>query len=227
MTDKSPRAEREEKILKFWKDNNIFSKTLSQSKGRKGFVFYEGPPTANAKPALHHLAARAFKDAIPRYKTMRGYHVPRKAGWDTHGLPVELQIEKKLGLTSKKEIESYGVEQFNKECKQSVFEYIDEWEKFTERIGYWVNFDEAYYTFDSKYMEEVWNILAHVEERGLLYKDYKVVPWCPRCGTALSSHELAQGYQDVKDLSVYAKFKIVGFPDAYFLAWTTTPCSAW
>ena len=186
-------------------------------------MFYEGPPTANAKPALHHLVSRVFKDAIPRYKTMQGFHVPRKAGWDTHGLPVELQIEKKLGLKSKKEIEAYGVEQFNKECKESVFEYISDWEKFTERIGYWVNFQEAYYTFNNDYIFTVWSILAHVEKRGLLYKDYKVLPWCPRCGTALSSHELAQGYEDVKDLSVYAKFKIKAFPDAYFLAWTTTP----
>lgn len=220
---KSERALKEEAILKFWKENQIFEKTLEKEAPKGDFIFYEGPPTANAKPALHHLVARVFKDALPRYKTMRGFRVPRKAGWDTHGLPVELQIEKKLGLKSKKEIEEYGVERFNKECKESVFQYIGDWEKFTERIGYWVNFDEAYYTFDNDYISTVWSLLAHVEKINLLYKDYKVLPWCPRCGTALSSHELAQGYQDVKDLSVYAKFKIKGFDKAYFLAWTTTP----
>ncbi|MBX4195732.1 class I tRNA ligase family protein [Candidatus Parcubacteria bacterium] len=184
---------------------------------------YEGPPTANAKPALHHLESRAFKDAIPRYKTMRGYHVPRKAGWDTHGLPVELQIEKKLGFKSKKDIEAYGIEKFNKECKESVFEYIGEWEKFTDRIGYWVDLKDAYYTFNNSYIESVWEVIAHTDKRNLLYKDYKVVPWCPRCGTALSSHELAQGYQDVKDISLYVKFKIKSEENTYLLAWTTTP----
>jgi isoleucyl-tRNA synthetase len=223
MNDKSDRAKREEAILAFWRDNKIFEKTLEKEAPKGEFVFYEGPPTANAKPALHHLEARVFKDALPRYKTMRGYHVPRKAGWDTHGLPVELQIEKKLGFTSKKDIEAYGIEKFNKECKESVFEYIGDWEKFTERIGYWVNFKEAYYTFKNSYIETLWSIVAEVEKQGLLYKDYKVLPWCPRCGTALSSHELAQGYQDVKDISMYAKFPIKGFDKAYFLAWTTTP----
>ena len=223
MGEKSDRARREEEILAFWKENKIFEKTLEKAAPEGDFVFYEGPPTANAKPALHHLEARVFKDALPRYKTMRGFRVPRKAGWDTHGLPVELQIEKKLGLTSKKDIEAYGIEKFNHECRQSVFEYIGDWEKFTERIGYWVNFKDAYYTFDNSYIETLWKILKRVEDRKLLYKDYKVLPWCPRCGTALSSHELAQGYQDVKDLSLFVKFKIKNFPNAYFLAWTTTP----
>lgn len=221
--NKSQAALREEQILKFWQENKIFEKTLEKPSSKGNFVFYEGPPTANAKPALHHLEARVFKDIIPRYKTMRGYKVPRRAGWDTHGLPVELQIEKKLGLTSKKEIENFGVKEFNKACKDSVFEYIGDWEKFTDRIGYWVDKENAYYTFNPKYMESVWNIVKTASDRGLLYKDYKVLPWCPRCGTALSSHELAQGYQDVKDLSVYAKFKIVGFENKYLLAWTTTP----
>lgn len=231
---KSEVAQKEEKILEFWNENKIFEKTLNKpvhesflSKiglgGRKEFVFFEGPPTANAKPALHHLESRVFKDIIPRFKTMQGFYVRRKAGWDTHGLPVELQIEKKLGLKSKKEIEAYGVEQFNKECKDSVFQYIGDWEKFTDRIGYWVDKKDAYYTFDTPYIESVWNILKTVNEKGLLYKDYKVLPWCPRCGTALSSHELAQGYQDDKDLSVTAKFKIKGVDNGYFLAWTTTP----
>jgi isoleucyl-tRNA synthetase len=220
---KSRRAEKEEKILEFWKENDIFGETMKKDSPKGEFIFFEGPPTANAKPAFHHLEARAFKDAIPRYKTMQGFHVPRKAGWDTHGLPVELQIEKKLGFKSKKDIEAYGVERFNKECKDSVFEYIGDWEKFTNRIGYWADMDNAYYTFENSYIESVWSVIAEVEKRGLLYKDYKVLPWCPRCGTALSSHELAQGYQDVKDLSLYVKFPIVGFPKAYFLAWTTTP----
>ncbi len=220
---KSRVAEREEEILKFWKESKIFEKSLKKPAPNGEFVFYEGPPTANAKPALHHLESRAFKDVIPRYRTMRGYHVRRKAGWDTHGLPVELQIEKKLGLKSKKEIEKYGVEAFNRQCKESVFEYIGDWEKFTDRIGYWVDKNEAYYTFDPKYIESVWNILREISNRGLLYKDYKIVPWCPRCGTALSSHELAQGYETVKDLSAYVKLEVIGKANTYLLAWTTTP----
>jgi len=220
---KSPRALAEEKVLSFWKENNIFKKTLEKDSPKGEFVFFEGPPTANAKPALHHLEARAFKDVIPRYKTMQGYSVPRRAGWDTHGLPVELQIEKKLGLASKKEIEEYGIAAFNKECKDSVFTYIKDWETFTDRIGYWVEKDRAYYTFDNSYIESLWNIVGTVEKKGLLYKDYKIIPWCARCGTALSSHELAQGYMDVKDLSVYAKFKVKGEDNSYIVAWTTTP----
>ncbi len=220
---KSKIAEREEEILKFWQENKIFEKSLAKEAPKGEFVFYEGPPTANAKPALHHLESRVFKDAIPRYKTMRGFHVRRKAGWDTHGLPVELQVEKKLGLKSKKDIEKYGVKEFNKHCRDSVFEYIGDWEKFTDRIGYWVLKNDAYYTFDSKYIESVWNILKTINNKKLLYKDYKVLPWCPRCGTALSSHELAQGYEDIKDLSVTVKFKVVGEENTYLLAWTTTP----
>ncbi len=222
-TEKSAQAQREETILAFWAEKKIFEKAVAKDAPNGEYVFYEGPPTANAKPALHHLEARAFKDVMPRYKTMQGFRVPRRAGWDTHGLPVELQIEKKLGLTSKKDIENYGVAHFNKECRESVFEFIGEWEKFTDRIGYWVDKTRAYYTFDSKYVESLWSILQHVDDQGLLYKDYRIVPWCARCGTALASHELAQGYADVKDLSVTAKFKIKGFEGAYFLAWTTTP----
>lgn len=220
---KSETALREEAILDFWQKEKIFEKTLEKESSKGEFVFYEGPPTANAKPALHHLEARAFKDIIPRFKTMQGFHVRRKGGWDTHGLPVELQIEKKLGLQSKKDIESYGIEAFNKQCKDSVFEYIGDWEKFTDRIGYWVDKKNAYFTFNPSYMESVWNIVKTVDEKKLLYKDYKVLPWCPRCGTALSSHELAQGYEDDKDLSVTAKFKVVGEENTYLLAWTTTP----
>ncbi|HVY35774.1 MAG TPA: class I tRNA ligase family protein [Candidatus Paceibacterota bacterium] len=223
QTKKGERALREEAVLAFWKERDIFKKTLEKKSPHGEFVFYEGPPTANAKPALHHLEARVFKDAIPRYKTMRGYHVRRKAGWDTHGLPVELQIEKELGFKSKKDIEAYGIAAFNKKCKESVHTYIDLWRTFTERIGYWVDFKAAYYTYDPQYMESLWSIIAEVHDRGLLYKDYKVVPWCPRCGTGLSSHELAQGYQDDKDLSVTAKFKVKGQDNTYLLAWTTTP----
>ncbi len=228
---KSEWAEREEKVLEFWKENKIFSKSMDKEREYpKGeFVFYEGPPTANGKPGIHHLEARAFKDVIPRYKTMRGYHVRRKGGWDTHGLPVELQVEKKLGLNSKKAIEEYGIASFNKQCKENVWEYLEFWNKFTERIGYWVDQENPYVTYDNTYIESLWNVVSEVNKKGLLYKDYKVVPWCPRCGTALSSHELAQGYEDVKDLSVYVKFKVKnpekhGLPEnTYILAWTTTP----
>lgn len=221
--NKSERALQEEETLAFWEENNIFEKTVSKEAPKGEYVFYEGPPTANAKPALHHLEARAFKDVIPRYKTMQGFHVPRRAGWDTHGLPVELQIEKKLGFTSKKDIEEYGVAKFNKECKDSVFTYIKDWEDFTDRMGYWVDKKSAYYTFNNNYIESLWSIVGKINDRNLLYKDYRIVPWCSRCGTTLATHELAQGYMDVKDLSVTAKFKVVGHVDTFILAWTTTP----
>mgnify|MGYP005612888669 FL=1 len=222
-TNKSQTALKEEEILKFWKDKDIFKKTLEKDSPKGEYIFYEGPPTANGKPGIHHIEARSFKDIIPRYKTMQGFHVRRKGGWDTHGLPVELQVEKALGLKSKKEIESYGIEAFNKKCKESVWEYTDLWGKFTDRIGYWVDQENPYITYHNSYIESIWNIVKTVNEKELLYKDYKVLPWCPRCGTALSSHELAQGYQDDKDLSVTAKFKIKGTENGYFLAWTTTP----
>ncbi len=233
---KTAHAEREEKVLDFWRKNDIFQKSLEKNqKSGKKFIFYEGPPTANGHPGIHHLEARAFKDAIPRYKTMRGFYVRRKGGWDTHGLPVELQVEKALGIKSKKEIEAYGVEKFNEKCKESVWQYVHEWEQFTDRMGYWVDLKNPYITYKPYYIESVWNVIKTVSEQGLLYKDYKVVPWCPRCGTALSSHELAQGYEDVKDLAVTVKFKLVipakaeiqdqkdGTPNTYLLAWTTTP----
>jgi len=221
--EKSERALREERILQFWKENKVFEKTLEKESPEGEFVFFEGPPTANGRPGIHHIEARSFKDAVPRYRTMRGFHVGRKGGWDTHGLPVELEVEKQLGLKSKKEIDEYGIAKFNEECKRSVWKYVDEWIQFTDRMGYWVDIPNAYVTYHNSYIEALWGVLAHVENRGLLYKDYKVLPWCPRCGTALSSHELAQGYADVKDLSVYTKFKIKDFDKAYFLAWTTTP----
>lgn len=220
---KSENALREEKILEFWREHKVFEKSLEKPETKGEFIFYEGPPTANGKPGIHHLEARAFKDAIPRYKTMQGFNVRRKGGWDTHGLPVELQVEKKLGLNSKKAIEEYGIAKFNKECKENVWEYLEFWNNFTERIGYWVDQKNPYVTYHNSYIESLWNVVKKIDDQNLLYKDYKVVPWCPRCGTALSSHELAQGYEDVKDLSITAKFKIVGFEGAYFLAWTTTP----
>jgi len=222
-TNKSEVALREEKILDFWKKKEIFKKTLEKDSPREDFVFYEGPPTANGKPGIHHIEARSFKDIIPRFKTMQGFYVRRKGGWDTHGLPVELQVEKALGLKSKREIETYGIEAFNKKCKESVWEYTDLWGKFTDRIGYWVDQENPYVTYHNSYIESVWNIVKTVNEKSLLYKDYKVLPWCPRCGTALSSHELAQGYQDDKDLSVTAKFKVIGEENTFILAWTTTP----
>jgi isoleucyl-tRNA synthetase len=233
--EKSEIAKREEEVLQFWQENKIFEKSLAKESPKGEFVFYEGPPTANGKPGIHHLIARAFKDVITRYKTMQGYHVRRKGGWDTHGLPVELQVEKQLGLKSKKEIEEYGIEAFNKKCKESVWEYLDIWNKFTKRIGYWVDQENPYVTYDNSYIEAVWSVLKKVDEQNLVYKDYKVVPWCPRCGTALSSHELAQGYQDDKDLSVTIKFHLlpgqkfgenkefVTGENTYILAWTTTP----
>lgn len=221
--EKSDTVKREEAVLDFWKKNDIFKKSLEKKAPRGDFVFYEGPPTANGRPGIHHLEARAFKDIILRFKTMQGYHVRRKGGWDTHGLPVELQVEKELGLTSKKDIEAYGIAAFNTKCKESVWKYIDEWEKFTDRIGFWLDLKDPYVTYEPNYIESVWNILKTVYDKGLVYKDYKVVPWCPRCGTALSSHELAQGYEDVKDLSLYVKFKVKGEPNTYLVAWTTTP----
>jgi isoleucyl-tRNA synthetase len=230
---KSPNAEQEEKLLQFWRDQNIFNKTLEKNspaspeatQGEKDFVFFEGPPTANGRPGIHHVAARSFKDIIPRYKTMRGFSVRRKAGWDTHGLPVELQVEKALGLKSKKEIEAYGIAEFNKQCKESVWLYKDEWEKLTARMGFWLDMKSPYVTYENSYIEALWGIVKKVNERGHLYKDFRVGPWCARCGTTLSSHELNQpgAYKDIKDLSVFAKFPIIGFDKAYFLAWTTTP----
>ena len=222
---KSENALREESLLQFWQENKIFEKTLEKDSPMGEYNFFEGPPTANGHPGLHHVEARSYKDIIPRYKTMRGYSVRRKAGWDTHGLPVELQVEKALGLKSKKEIEQYGVAEFNKKCRESVWQYRSEWEQLTNRMAFWVDMKNPYVTYENNYIEALWGIVKRADERGHLYKDFKVLPWCTRCGTALSSHELNQpgAYKDVKDLSVFAKFPIVGFDKAYFLAWTTTP----
>ncbi len=213
----------EKKILKFWKKNQIFEKLVEQRKKVKDFVFYEGPPTANAKPGIHHVLSRVFKDIIPRYKTMRGFRVLRKAGWDTHGLPVELEIEKKLGLKAKKEIEKFGIAKFNQKCRHSVWEYKKDWEKLTERIGFWLDMKEPYITYEPEYIESLWWILKEIYRKGLLYKDYKVVPYCPRCQTSLSSHEVALGYKEILTESFTAKFKLKGFSNRYILGWTTTP----
>jgi isoleucyl-tRNA synthetase len=213
----------EKKVLKFWKKNQIFEKSIE--KGKRDFVFYEGPPTANAKPGLHHVLSRVFKDIICRYKTMRGFRVLRKAGWDTHGLPVELEIEKKIGTKTKKDIEKFGVEKFNLLCKKSVWEYKKDWEKLTERIGFWLDLKNPYITYQPEYIETVWFLLKEIYKKGLLYEDFKVSPYCPRCQTILSSHEVAQGYKKIKEPAVYVKFKTFNFKDkdSYFLIWTTTP----
>jgi isoleucyl-tRNA synthetase len=214
----------EVEVLRFWKERDIFHKSLKQREGRPPFVFYEGPPTANNLPGIHHVLARALKDLFPRYKTMRGYYVERKAGWDTHGLPVEIEVEKQLKFTGKQDIEKFGIEAFNKLCRESVFKYIDQFAQVTERMGYWVDFDKAYRTLDTTYMESVWWILKQIWDKELLYQGFKVVPYCPRDQTPLSSHELALGYQDdVEDPSVYVKFELEDEPKTYFLAWTTTP----
>lgn len=215
----------EEKILKFWKDKRIFEKSVERRPKAGEFVFYEGPPTANGRPGIHHVLARVFKDIICRYKTMRGFRVQRKAGWDTHGLPVELEIEKKLGLHSKSEIEKFGVEKFNKECRKSVWKYKEEWEKLTERIGFWLDMANPYVTYAREYIEAVWGILKKIWRKNLLYQDFKVVPYCPRCGTSLSSHEVALGYKSIQEPSIYVKFPIKNpkFQNVSLLVWTTTP----
>ncbi|MFA6436980.1 MAG: isoleucine--tRNA ligase [Candidatus Paceibacterota bacterium] len=224
--------EKEQKILDFWKKEDIFKKTLRATDGAPEFVFYDGPITVNAEPGIHHVEARVYKDIIARYKTMRGFHVARKNGWDTHGLPVELQVEKKLGFKSKKDIEKYGIAEFNKECRKTVDELIPVFRTMTERIGYWIDMDNPYITYSSDYIETLWWILKQIWDEGLLYEDFKIVPWCSRCGTGLSSHELAQGYENIRENSVYIKLKVrpnqkiedlVFKKDAYILSWTTTP----
>lgn len=213
----------EEKILDFWNREQIFEKSIENRKDAPNYVFYEGPPTANGMPHAGHVLTRVVKDLIPRYKTMTGYRVDRKAGWDTHGLPVELEVEKQLGISGKPQIESYGVENFIKKCKNSVFTYEEEWRKMTERVGFWIDMDNPYVTYHNTYIESVWWALKQIWEKGLLYKGNKVVPYCPRCGTSLSSHEVAQGYKEVEDPSVFVKFPVAGKENTYFLVWTTTP----
>lgn len=216
-------VEREVEVEKFWKEADIFGKSMKAREGAEIFTFYDGPPTANGKPHIGHIITRAVKDLIPRYKTMKGYHVLRKAGWDTHGLPVELEVEKKLGLDGKPAIEGYGVEPFIANCKESVWTYEKEWREMSDRVGFWADMDNPYVTYHNDYIESVWWALKQIWDKDLLYKGHKVVPYCPRCGTALSSHEVAQGYKDVKENSAIAKFKIEGKENEFFLAWTTTP----
>lgn len=213
----------EEDVLKFWKDNDIFRKTIEQREGGPEYVFYEGPPTANGKPGVHHVLARAFKDMFPRYKIMRGYHVSRRGGWDTHGLPVEIEVEKRHGFKNKQAIEAYGIAKFNEECRKSAFDYIQDWERLTDRIAFWVDLETAYVTFTNDYIESVWNILKNFYDRDLLYRGYKIVPYCSRCGTPLSDHEVALGYEKVKDPSIFVRFPLAEKPGTSFLVWTTTP----
>ncbi len=216
-------VEREKKIVEYWNENRIFEKSMQATEGKEEFSFYDGPPTANGKPHIGHILTRVMKDIVPRYQTMKGKHVLRKAGWDTHGLPVELEVEKKLGLESKTGIESYGIEPFIKECKNSVFKYTSEWKEMSDRVGYWCDMDNPYVTYHDNYIESEWWALKEIHKKGLLYKGHKIVPYCPRCGTALSSHEVAQGYKDVKQTTAFVKFKVKGEENKYILAWTTTP----
>ncbi len=213
----------EEAQLRFWKTHDIFKRSSEDRKDRTPFVMFEGPPTANGKPGVHHVLARAFKDMFPRYKTMQGYFVDRRGGWDTHGLPVEIEVEKMLGFTHKSQIEEYGIAEFNKLCRESAFSRIQEWEKMTDRIGYWVDEDRAYVTYTNDYIESVWSLLKTIWDKGFLYQGHKVVPYCPRCGTPLSDHEVALGYDDAEDPSLFVRFPLVDEEDTSFLVWTTTP----
>jgi isoleucyl-tRNA synthetase len=213
----------EENVLKFWQQHEIFKKTVEQRQGGPEYVFYEGPPTANGKPGVHHVLARVFKDMFPRYKIMRGFHVSRRGGWDTHGLPVEIEVEKQLGFNNKQQIEEYGIDKFNELCKKSVFTYIQDWEKLTDRIAFWVDLEDAYVTYTNDYIESVWWILKNFWDKDLLFKGYKVVPYCPRCGTPLSDHEVALGYDDATDPSVFVRMPLVDREDTSLLVWTTTP----
>ena len=213
----------EKQILERWRERDVFAESVRRREGAEPYVFYEGPPTANGRPGSHHVLSRVFKDVFPRYRTMRGRLVHRKGGWDCHGLPVELEIEKELGFKTKDDIERYGVAEFNAKCRESVLKYIDEWHELTERIGFWIDTDDAYYTLDDDYIESVWWGLKQVWDKGLLYEGHKVVPYCPRCGTALSSHEVSQGYKDVVDTSAYVRFPVKGEEGLAFVGWTTTP----
>ncbi|MEJ2635123.1 MAG: isoleucine--tRNA ligase [Calditrichia bacterium] len=222
-TGKVNLTETEKDILKYWEEHDIFNKSLELRKDSPHFVFYEGPPTANGRPGIHHVMSRTVKDIVCRYKTMQGFYVSRKAGWDTHGLPVEIEVEKLLNIEGKEQIEEYGVDKFNEKCKESVFNYKKEWDDLTKRMGYWLDLDDPYVTFHNSYIESVWWILKNFHERGLIYRGFKILPYCPRCETPLSSHEVSQGYREVKDPSIYIKFRAEDEDDTYFLVWTTTP----
>src|ERR1700752_1359040 len=218
----------EERILERWRERDVFHRSIAQRGDAPVWSFYEGPPTANGEPGSHHVLSRVFKDIYPRYRSMRGSRVPRKAGWDCHGLPVELEVERELGISSKAEIEAYGIAEFNQRCRESVFRYVEEWNRLTERIGFWIDLDDPYVTLTNSYIESVWWSLRKLWDDGRLYEAYKVVPYCPRDGTALSSHEVAQGYQDVEDPSVYVRLPVRERPAPLqpgdcLLVWTTTP----
>ncbi|HEV2906781.1 MAG TPA: class I tRNA ligase family protein, partial [Actinomycetota bacterium] len=218
----------EQEILEFWRKARIFEKTLEASRGGPEWVFYEGPPTANGKPGIHHVESRAFKDIYPRFKTMTGHFVPRKGGWDCHGLPVELEVEKEIGTRTKRDIEEFGIAEFNRRCRESVTRYVEDWERLTERIGFWIDLSQAYWTMDTEYVESVWWSLKKLHAEGLLFEADKSVAYCPRCGTSLSDHEVAMGYATVVDPGVYVKFPVSepSHPDlkgAALVAWTTTP----
>ena len=210
------------RVLERWRERDVFRESVRRREGAPPWVFYEGPPTANGRPGTHHVLARVFKDIYPRFQTMRGHRVDRKGGWDCHGLPVEIEVEKQLGIRSKEDIERLGIAEFNRRCRESVFAFLEDWDRLTERIGFWVDLDDAYRTLDADYVESVWWALRRIFDRGLLYEGSRVVPYCPRCGTALSSHEVALGYRDVVDPSVYVRFPVIG-ADEDLLVWTTTP----
>ncbi len=222
--------ELEQRVLARWRERDVFGRSLANREGAEVWSFYEGPPTANGRPGSHHVLSRVFKDVYPRYRTMRGYRVPRKAGWDCHGLPVELEVEKQLGIGSKQEVEEYGIDRFNARCRASVFEYVEEWNRLTERIGFWIDLDDPYVTLENDYIESVWWSLRRLWDEQRLYEGHKVVPYCPRCGTALSSHEVALGYQDVSDPSIYVRFPLLAGDGSdageSLLVWTTTPVDA-
>ncbi len=223
LTDKISYPAVEREILRFWKENNVFDKSVTSRAGGKSFTFFEGPPTANGRPGIHHVMSRTLKDLVCRYKTMRGFQVHRKAGWDTHGLPVEIEVEKQLGFKHKDDIVKYGVAEFNAKCRESVWKYKADWEQMTELMGYWVDLSKPYITFENSYIESVWWALKRFFDEGMIYRGYKIQPYCPRCETPLSSHEVSQGYQDAKDPSVYVKFKLKNEENTFFLVWTTTP----
>ena len=216
-----PRIEQE--ILSWWNEAQIFNKSLERRRNAPTFSFYEGPPTANGRPGIHHVMARTIKDTFCRYKTMKGFRVERKAGWDTHGLPVEIEVEKELGLEDRSQIEEYGIEKYNAACRESVLRYKGLWDDLTTRMGYWVDLDNPYITFKNEYIESVWWLLKQIHDKGLLYKGYKIQWYSPGSGTVLSSHEVSLGYREVQDPSVYIRFKVIGQENTYFLAWTTTP----
>ncbi|MDP2844345.1 MAG: class I tRNA ligase family protein, partial [Acetobacterium sp.] len=215
-------GEKEDAISAQWEAINLLQKTIDNRAGKENFVFYEGPPTANGRPGIHHVLARTLKDTVCKYKVMDGYRVLRKGGWDTHGLPVEIEVEKQLGLSSKPEIEAYGIDKFNQKCKESVFNYESQWKEMSRKMGYFIDMEDPYITLDNNYIESVWWILDKFNKEGFLYEGHKIMPYCPRCGTGLASHEVAQGYQEIKSNTVVAAFKRKD-ANEYFLVWTTTP----